>query len=111
MVSNPVTPFVDEESLLDDDPGQFDQSLSLSGKSNLPTSRNESLTFPELLPDEDLFIKTEECGTDISADLAERGDTACTKKPAKDKFVKIQEHYLRPRNFSSLLVPKVNPEI
>ena len=103
MVSYLATPFVDEESLPDDDPVEFDKSLSLSRKSNLPTSRNESLTFPELLPDEDLFNKAEECGTDISADLAERVDTACTKKPAKDKFVKIQEYYLRPRNCSLLL--------
>ena len=86
-------------------------SFSLSGESNLPTSRNECLSSTELLPDEDLFNEAEECSTDVSADLAKWVDTACTKKPAKDKFVKIQELYLRPRNYSLLLVLKVNPEL
>ena len=111
MVPDPATSFVDEESLLDDDPGEFDPSLSLSGDGNLQTSRNEGLASTELLPDEDLFNEAEECGTDISANLAKRVNTTCTMKPAKDKFVKIQQRYLRPRNCSLLLVPKVNPEL
>ena len=111
MVPDPATSFVDEESLLDDDPCEFDPSLSLSGDGDLQTSRNEGLASTELLPDEDLFNAAEERGTDISADLGKRVDTACTKKPAKDKFVKIQQLYLRPRNCSLHLVPKVNPEL
>ena len=111
MVSDPATPFVDEEISLADDPGEFDPSLSLSGNGNLPTSRNEGLASTELLADEDLFNEAEECGTDISGNLAKRVNTACTKKPAKDKFVKTQQRYLRPRNCLLLLVPKVNPEL
>lgn len=50
MVSNPASPFVNEESVQDDDSGEFDLSLSPSGESNLPTSRDESLTSTELSP-------------------------------------------------------------
>ena len=80
MVPDPATSFVDEESLLDDDPGEFDPSLSLRDDGNLQTSRNEGLVSTELLPEEDLFNEAEECRTDISVDLTKRLDTACTKE-------------------------------
>lgn len=57
------------------------KSLLISGKINLPTSLNNSVTSKEPLPDEDLFSKAEECRIDILADLVKRVN--------KDKFVKI----------------------
>ncbi len=34
-----------------------------------------------------------------------------TKKPAKDKLSKTQEQYLRPKNCTMLLAPRVNPKL
>jgi hypothetical protein len=99
----------DEDVLLED--GEiFDPSLSISGENN----SNENTTEKDAivaLPDDDLFNSPEECGDEISACLATRIDSACTKKPAKEKLLKIQERYLRPKNCSFLLAPKVNPEL
>ena len=44
-------------------------------------------------------------------ELADRIDLACTKNPAKDKLGKIQERYLRPKNCSMLVAPRVNPQL
>ena len=88
----------------------FDPSLSVSGEH--PSTSNTSETEVKVqLPDEDLLNSPETCGADISTGLATRIDTACTKKPAKEKLVKIQERYLRPLNCSHMLAPKVNPEL
>ena len=38
-------------------------------------------------------------------------DLACTIKQAKEKFLKSQERYLRPKKCSILSAPKVNPEL
>ena len=57
------------------------------------------------------LIVQKACGADISTGLATRINTACTKKPAKEKLVKIQERYLRPLNCSHMLAPKVNPKL
>ena len=38
-------------------------------------------------------------------------DLACTIKQAKEKFLKSQERYLRPKKCSFLSAPKVNPEL
>ena len=99
----------DELSLLEE--GEvFDPSLSVSGEH--PSTSNTSETEVKVqLPDEDLLNSPETCGADISTGLATRIDTACTKKPAKEKLVKIQERYLRPLNCSHMLAPKVNPEL
>ena len=59
-----------------------------------------------------IFLNSpEECGDEISAGLTTRIELACTKKQAKDKFLKSQERYLRPKKCSFLLAPKVNPEL
>ena len=97
----------DELSLLDE--GEvFDPSFSVSGE-NPPTSNTSETEEKIQLPDKYLFNSPEACGADISTGLARRINTACTKKPAKEKLVKIQERYLRPLNCSLLLAPKVNP--
>ena len=80
----------------------FDPSLSITA---------EDKGNNDLFPDSDLFNDPDECGDAVSSDLAKRVDAACSKKPAKDKLTKIQQRYLRPRNCSLLLVPKVNPEL
>ena len=46
-----------------------------------------------------------------SAGLATCIDSSCTKKPAKEKLLTIQERYLRPKQFLFLLAPRVNPEL
>ena len=99
-----------DEDVLLEDREIFDPSLSISGENN----SNENTTEKDAivaLPDDDLFNSPEECGDEISAGLATRIDSACTKKPAKEKLLKIQERYLRPKNCSFLLAPKVNPEL
>jgi hypothetical protein len=53
----------------------------------------------------------EECGDEISAGLTTRIDLVCTKKHAKEKFLKSQERYLRHKKCSFLSAPKVNPEL
>ncbi|CAB3992897.1 Hypothetical predicted protein [Paramuricea clavata] len=99
----------DEDVLLED--GEiFDSSFSISGEnnSNENTTENDAIVA---LPDNDLFNNLEECGDQISANLATRIDSACTKKPAKEKLLNIQERYLRPKNCSFLLAPKINLEL
>jgi hypothetical protein len=59
-----------------------------------------------------IFLNSpEKCGDEISAGLTTRIDLACTKKQAKEKFLKSQERYLRPKKCSFLLAPKANPEL
>ena len=88
----------------------FDPSLSVSGE-HPSTSHTSETEVKVQLPNEDLFNSPEACGADISTGLATCINTACTKKPANEKLVKIQERYLRPLNCSHMLVPKVNPEL
>jgi hypothetical protein len=99
----------DEDVLLED--GEiFDPSLSISGENNSNENKTEKDAIVAL-PDDDLFNNLEECSDEISASFATRIDSACTKKPAKEKLLKIQERYLCPKNCSFLLAPKVNPEL
>ena len=63
------------------------------------------------LPYEDLFKDCEDCGPKVHDGVAKRIDNACTKKPAKEQFSKIQAKYLRPENCEFLKVPRVNPEL
>ena len=63
------------------------------------------------LPYEDLFKDCEDCGPKVHDGVAKRIDNACTKKPAKEQFSKIQAKYLRPENCEYLKVPRVNPEL
>ena len=59
-----------------------------------------------------IFLNSpEECGDKSSAGLTMRIDLACTKKQAKEKFLKSQERYLRPKKCSFLSPPNVNPEL
>jgi hypothetical protein len=99
----------DEDVLLED--GEiFDPSLSISGENNSNENKTEKDAIVAL-PDDDLFNNLEECSDEISASFATRIDSACTKKPAKEKLLKIQERYLCPKSCSFLLAPKVNPEL
>ncbi|XP_068671103.1 uncharacterized protein [Montipora foliosa] len=63
------------------------------------------------LPYEDLFKDCEDCGPKVHDGVAKRIDNACTKKPAKEQFTKIQAKHLRPENCEYLKVPRVNPEL
>ena len=63
------------------------------------------------LPYEDLFKDCEDCGPKVHDGMAKRIDNACTKKPAKEQFSKIQASDLRPENCEYLKVPRVNPEL
>ena len=63
------------------------------------------------LPYKDLFKDCEDCGPKVHDGVAKRIDNACTKKPAKEQFSKIQAKYLRPENCEFLKVPRVNPEL
>jgi hypothetical protein len=59
-----------------------------------------------------IFLNSpEKCVDEISVGLTTRIDLACTKKQAKEKFLKSQERYLRPKKCSFLLAPKANPEL
>ena len=73
-------------------------SLSISGENNSTENTTEKVGIVAL-PDDDLFNNSEECGDEISVGLA-TCRLACTTKPAKEKLLKIQERYLRPRNCS-----------
>ena len=46
-----------------------------------------------------------------SAGLATCIDSSCTKKPAKEKLLTIQERYIHPKQLLFLLAPRVNPDL
>ena len=62
-------------------------------------------------PYEDLFKDTEDCGPKVNEGVAKRGNSACTKRPAKEQFSSIQKKYLCPENCDFLKAPRVNPEL
>ena len=84
-------------------PSLFDPTESLVGG-------GKSVEEGEL-PYEDLFKDTEDCGAKVSEGIAKRVNNACTKKPAKEQFSKIQKKYVRPENCEYLKSPRVNPEL
>ena len=98
-----------EEDLLLASEEDYDPTCSLTGDDVEVAGQPEKDTIP--LPDSDLFNDPDQCGEEISKELANRVDLACTKKPAKDKLGKIQERYLRPKSCTMLVAPRVNPEL
>jgi hypothetical protein len=97
-----------DENVSLEDAEIFDTSLYISGGNSSNENTTDKDAIVALLDDTyDLFNSSEECGDQISAGLATRIYSACTKKPAKEKFLKIQKRYLHPRNWSFLLAPKV----
>ena len=95
----------EEEDVLREDgrQGEFDPTVRiLSQKINLESSE---------LPYEDLFQDMEDYGAKVNEGVANRVNSACTKRPAKEQFSLIQKKYLRPENCDFLKAPRVNPEL
>jgi hypothetical protein len=85
--------------------GNIRPSLSISERIALTKTQQRTIQSSRCLN------SPEECGDKIWAGLTTRIDLACTKKQAKEKFLKSQERYLRPKKCSFLRAPKVNPEL
>ena len=82
-----------DESVLLEGGEIFDPSLLITGDHGQFDTATEKGTDLEL-PHGDLFDSPEVCGDDISAGLATCIDASCTKKPAKERLLKIQEPYI-----------------
>ena len=82
-----------EDSLLDEGPAsEFDPAETV-----VDGAEDDGISE---LPYEGLFKDTEDCG-----------NSACTKKPAKEQFSFIQKKYFHPENCEFLKAPRMNLEL